>query len=105
MVVYMVRSLGPRDTDALVAMPHHDVEPTEFYKHIESALPEPRRMRQLLIWCGTRALIEKPSFTSTSEDTNAKLAAREIQQQLLKDFSAKSEMSDWFSRVVLHLQS
>ena len=86
-------------TDAPLAMPHDDVEPTEFYKHIESGLPEPRRMRQLLTWCGTRALIEKPSFSS--EDSNAKLAAREIQQQLLKDFTAKSEMSDWFSRVRL----
>ncbi|KAL9117845.1 MAG: hypothetical protein Q9187_005615, partial [Circinaria calcarea] len=57
---------------------------------------EPRRMRQLLTWCGTRALGEKPSFEA--DDSHAKLAAREIQQQLLKDFSAKSIMSDWFSR-------
>ena len=54
-------------------------------------------MRQLLTWCGTRALGEKPSFSA--EDSHAKLAAREIQQQLLKDFSVKSEFSDWFSRV------
>jgi len=84
-------------------MPHDDVEPKEFYKHIESGLPEPRRMRQLLTWCGTRALIEKPSFSS--EDSNAKLAAREIQQQLLKDFSVKSDMSDWFSRVRFQLHA
>ncbi len=84
-------------TDEALAMPHDDVEPKEFYKHIESGLPEPRRMRQLLTWCGTRALIEKPSISS--EDSNARLAAREIEQQLLKDFSVKSEMSDWFSRV------
>lgn len=54
-------------------------------------------MRQLLTWCGTRALGDKPSFSSA--DSHAKLAAREIQQQLLKDFSVKSELSDWFSRV------
>lgn len=40
---------------------------------------------------------EKPSFSA--EDSHAKLAAREIQQQLLKDFSVKSDFSDWFSRV------
>ncbi|MCJ1311789.1 hypothetical protein MMC25_005462 [Agyrium rufum] len=79
------------------ALPHDEVDSSEFYKHIESeSLPEPRRMRQLLTWCGTRALGDKPSFAS--EDSQAKLAAREIQQQLLKDFSAKSELSDWFSR-------
>ncbi|MCJ1419288.1 hypothetical protein MMC32_005642 [Xylographa parallela] len=78
------------------ALPHNEVESSEFYKHVESGLPEPRRMRQLLTWCGTRALGEKPSFAA--EDSHAKLAAREIQQQLLKDFSTRSEMSDWFDR-------
>ena len=79
------------------ALPHEGVDTKEYYKHIESGLPEPRRMRQLLTWCGTRALGDKPSFSS--EDNHAKLAAREIQQQILKDFSIKSELSDWFSRV------
>ncbi|CAF9902928.1 MAG: hypothetical protein HETSPECPRED_000059 [Heterodermia speciosa] len=78
------------------ALPHEGVDTREYYKHIESGLPEPRRMRQLLTWCGTRALGEKPSFSA--EDSHAKLAAREIQQQLLKDFSVKSDFSDWFSR-------
>lgn len=44
-----------------IALPHDDVDSLEFYKHIESGLPEPRRMRQLLTWCGTRALGEKPA--------------------------------------------
>ena len=43
------------------AIPHRDVRTHEFYKHIEAeGLPEPRRMRQLLMWCGERALEEKP---------------------------------------------
>ena len=71
-------------------------------------------MKQLLTWCGTRALGEKPLLIG--EDGNAVLAgawnedtllevllmsstAREIQSQLLKDFSTKSSLSDWFSRV------
>ncbi|KAI4191441.1 MAG: hypothetical protein L6R41_000092 [Letrouitia leprolyta] len=78
------------------ALPHEEVESSEFYKHIESSLTEPRRMKQLLTWCGTRALGEKP--ISTQPDFQARQAAREIQQQLLKDFSTKSEMSDWFNR-------
>ncbi|KAL8954441.1 MAG: hypothetical protein Q9193_007245, partial [Seirophora villosa] len=83
-------------TDDIVALPHDDVDSSEFYKHIESSLTEPRRMKQLLTWCGTRALGEKPS--SSQRDFQARQAAREIQQQLLKDFSTKSEMSDWFNR-------
>ncbi|CAF9930677.1 MAG: hypothetical protein ALECFALPRED_004703 [Alectoria fallacina] len=85
------------DTGKSNAMPHDEVESSEFYKHIASdGLSEPRRMKQLLTWCATRALGEKPLFST--EDGNARLAAREIQFQLLKDFSTKSEMSDWFSR-------
>ena len=60
-------------TDKPEALPHDEVETSEFYKHIESdGLPEPRRMRQLLTWCGTRALGEKPSFSS--EDSRVRLA-------------------------------
>ncbi|KAL2038124.1 hypothetical protein N7G274_009071 [Stereocaulon virgatum] len=85
------------DTGKSNAIPHDEVESSEFYKHIESeGLSEPQRMKQLLMWCGTRAMGERPSFTT--EDSNARLAAREIQSQLLKDFSTKSEMSDWFGR-------
>ena len=97
------------------ALPHHEVEASDFYKYIESGLLEPRRMRQLLIWCGTRALSEKPSFATEDGPTrlagkcglahgmacNLTSVAREIQQQLLKDFSSKSELSDWLSRVSL----
>ncbi|XXH03779.1 Transcription factor [Hypoxylon texense] len=78
------------------AIPHKVVDSAEFYKHIEADLVETRRMRQLLTWCGERALSEKPSLGS--KDSNIVLGARAIQDQLLKDFSAKSEFSDWFSR-------
>lgn len=64
--------LTVKPANLALALPHDEVESTEFYKHIESGLPEPRRMRQLLIWCGTRALAEKPS--STSEDYQARFS-------------------------------
>ncbi|KAI9836929.1 MAG: hypothetical protein M1838_004948 [Thelocarpon superellum] len=79
------------------ALPHGEVQVADFYRHIAGdTFPEPRRMKQLLTWCGTRALGEKPLYSS--EDGNARLAARVIQEELLRDFSNRSEMSDWFSR-------
>ncbi|KAK5628920.1 hypothetical protein RRF57_004635 [Xylaria bambusicola] len=79
------------------AIPHREVNASEFYKHIEAdGLPEPRRMKQLLTWCGERSLAEKPPLGSSN--SNAILGARAIQDQLLKDFSSRSEFSDWFSR-------
>lgn len=47
------------------AIPHREVNPAEFYKHIEAeGLTEPRRMKQLLTWCGERALSDKPPHGS-----------------------------------------
>lgn len=82
------------------AIPHREVNPAEFYKHIEAeGLSEPRRMKQLLTWCGERALSEKPPIGSLN--ANAIHGARAIQDQLLKDFASKSEFSDWFTREVI----
>ncbi|CAK7266467.1 hypothetical protein SEPCBS57363_002108 [Sporothrix epigloea] len=79
------------------ALPHREVSPAEFYKLIEAeGLPEPRRMRQLLMWCGERALSEKPPHGSAN--SSALLGARAIQDQLLKDFANKAEFSNWFGR-------
>jgi hypothetical protein len=54
-------------------------------------------MKQLLTWCGSRALPEKPS--GDVKNANAIMAARAIQQELIDDFASKPELSDWFSRV------
>lgn len=79
------------------AIPHREVSAAEFFKHIESeGLSEPRRMKQLLTWCGERALSEKPKHGTAGAP--AVLGARAIQDALLKDFGSKSEFSDWFSR-------
>ncbi|KAL3422596.1 mis12-mtw1 family protein [Phlyctema vagabunda] len=79
------------------ALPHREVATDEFYKHIEAGGPsEPRRMKQLLTWTGERALGEKPSHGNP--DNKAELAARAINDGLLKDFANRSDFSDWFSR-------
>lgn len=64
-------SLGFENTliaDEHAALPHDEVQTSEFYKHIETGLTEPRRMRQLLTWCGARALGEKPSSSTEGFD-------------------------------------
>ncbi|TWU72540.1 hypothetical protein ED733_004074 [Metarhizium rileyi] len=79
------------------AIPHRDVNTTEFYKHIEAeGLLEPKRMKQLLMWCGERALPNKPPHGTPN--SNAILGARAIQDQILKDFAQRTDFSNWFSR-------
>src|SRR5690242_7378317 len=53
-------------------------------------------MKQLLTWCGSQALPEKPS--GEVKNANAIMAARAIQQELIDDFANRPELSDWFSR-------
>jgi hypothetical protein len=63
---------GPKKADIYIlrhsAVPHSDVEVRDFYKHIEDGLPEPKRMRQLLTWCGTRVLPEKAKGTGNMNE-------------------------------------
>ena len=88
----------------------------DFYKHIAGeGLSEPRRMKQLLTWCGTRAL-EDRHLPASLEDrgilagqfiylvicrlgTLTRLKAQAVLNELLKEFGSKSEISDWLNRV------
>jgi kinetochore protein Mis13/DSN1 len=94
----ITRTIPVRLLTNSTALPHDEVDIADFYKHIEAdGLPEPRRMRQLLTWCATRSLDQKP-MGATFEVSSAIAAARVIQDELLKDLGNKSELSDWFSR-------
>jgi len=79
------------------ALPHAKVEVKDFYKHIESeSLPEPKRMRQLLTWCATRALTEK-QMGAAFEDVSAMQAG--------KSFSEESHVELTLSQLVSYKKS
>ncbi|KAH0269538.1 P-loop containing nucleoside triphosphate hydrolase protein, partial [Aureobasidium melanogenum] len=81
------------------AVPHSQVETNEFYKHISQDLVEPKRMRQLLLWCGHRALPEKSAGGQMdAAETAAMHAARVIQEELLNEFSSRNNLSYWYDR-------
>ncbi|KAK3112255.1 hypothetical protein LTR53_011656 [Teratosphaeriaceae sp. CCFEE 6253] len=85
------------------ALPHTEVQAAEFFKHISADLTEPRRMRLLLGWCGTRALPPKPEAPKDSNagpnlEFQALQAARVIQEELSQDLVSNGTLSDWFSR-------
>jgi kinetochore protein Mis13/DSN1 len=66
------------------ALPHNEVMVADFYKHIESeGLSEPRRMRQLLTWCATRAMGDKPTGTEF-EDQSARMAGEVLRDGYFK---------------------
>lgn len=63
------------ENDFALALPHAEVPTSEFFKHISADLTEPRRMRCLLGWCGTRSLPSKPP----PPDQNSSSAKLEFQ--------------------------
>ncbi|KAI5369862.1 Putative kinetochore-associated protein Dsn1/Mis13 [Septoria linicola] len=85
------------------ALPHAEVPATEFYKHISADITEPRRMRSLLGWCGTRLLPSKPhpplrDTSSALAEFQAQQAAHAIQEELSQSLMMNGTLSDWFSR-------
>lgn len=54
----------------IIAQPHNSVSESSFFKHIDVDLPEPERIRQLLIWCSLRAF---SSLTSSASSSSTKL--------------------------------
>ncbi|KAF1823753.1 uncharacterized protein K489DRAFT_379747 [Dissoconium aciculare CBS 342.82] len=85
------------------ALPHSEVPTSEFYKHISADLTEPRRMRCLLGWCGTRALLPssdsvQSSNAAESSEAKARAIARTIQEDLSSELVTNGFFSDWFSR-------
>ncbi|GIZ40978.1 hypothetical protein CKM354_000429700 [Cercospora kikuchii] len=85
------------------ALPHTEVPANEFYKHISADITEPRRMRSLLGWCGTRLLPPKPhpptqNTPSAMLEFQAQQAAHVIQEELSQNLMTNGTLSDWFSR-------
>ncbi|KAF8467245.1 Mis12-Mtw1 protein family-domain-containing protein [Kalaharituber pfeilii] len=82
-----------------VADPHSQLPSEDFYKHIDAELVEPRRMKQLLIWCAKRASMPPPLHNKMGGDGNANAIARIIEEEIMKDLLEKAELSNWFKRV------
>lgn len=114
------REVLANDLISNTALPHSEVPVPEFFKHISADLTEPRRMRCLLGWCGTRCLPPKPDAPTSStpaaslefqalqagmytlDKASRPIAdnptARVIQEELSLELVSNGTLSDWFSR-------
>lgn len=57
------------------AAPHPDVQPGDFYKHLDPQMIETQRMQQLLAWCSKCALSEKKARGRDAQ-SNARAAGK-----------------------------
>ncbi|KAG8864830.1 hypothetical protein FRB96_003416 [Tulasnella sp. 330] len=75
----------------ILANPHPSVEFANFYTHISPDLPEALRIRQLLVWCSSRAQVTSgaaPTAGPSSQPTNSSPALPVLssaQEALLRD--------------------
>ncbi|KAK9367024.1 Mis12-Mtw1 protein family-domain-containing protein [Lipomyces kononenkoae] len=83
----------------LVAVPHADISPEDFYKHLDSDLPDPHRMKQLLTWCAHRSMEETKNWAKERWAHSPAVAiARVIEEQLLKDLTEGRVSTSWWNR-------
>lgn len=107
-------SLGNRGKRAssigngFVAVPHSAVSPKEFYKHLDADMPEPHRMKQLLLWSLKRVMETqeetyrqiKMNPAISAEDSTAISVARVIQEEIVRDVSEGRISTSWWNRPV-----
>ncbi|KAJ3191407.1 hypothetical protein HK101_007806 [Irineochytrium annulatum] len=83
----------------LEQMPHDTIDPAEFYKHLDADLPEPVRMRQLMIWCADRVKTKRGSIAAKKEpDAGAiEKAVIAIEKELIEGLQKKRINTSWYN--------
>lgn len=92
--------------NGFVAVPHESVDPSLFYKHLDSELPEPHRLKQLLVWSArrlletqTKAYNEKKADPKLgTEEKTAVRIARLIQEEIVRDLADGKIGISWWNR-------
>lgn len=82
---------------ALIA--HPDLPSEEFYKFISATIPEPVRMKQLLVWTARQIIDQqKKKYPATHENAPSAAIARAIEEEVLKDIIENRVELSWYSR-------
>lgn len=66
-----------------VSAPHESIPTEEFYRHVDSELPEAVRMRHLLVFLGKR--LSKGKEKEGARESERERLVRETQEEVLKD--------------------
>jgi kinetochore protein Mis13/DSN1 len=85
-------------------VPHERIPTTEYHKHLDSDLPDPHKMRQLLIWCSKKKFDEdknkhiKQKNKLSSEDLTALNIAKVIKEEVVRDLVDGKINVSWWNR-------
>lgn len=97
--------------NGFVGLPHEDVSAKDYYKLLDTSLPEPHRMRQLLIWCinkqinndeicqsKSKAKFNKASDNNQPEQNDQTVIniAKVIKEEVLQDLRDGQINTSWY---------
>ncbi|CAJ0845852.1 551_t:CDS:2, partial [Entrophospora sp. SA101] len=68
--------------DGFLVEPHPDIKTEDFYRHIQPELPNPVRLKQLLMWCAQRTL-----GTQKHENEKVLNIVKKVQKDVIRDLS------------------
>lgn len=82
--------------------PHRDVSATSYFKLLDTSIPEPDRMRQLLIWCFKNKLNQEETeirkIETSTEDQTIINIAKVIKEEVIHDLMEKKIPISWYNR-------
>lgn len=85
--------------NGLVGIPHDDVTPQDYYKLLDNSLPEPHRMKQLLIWCFHKKIQDNANVKiSTPDERTVVNIAKVIQDEVLQDLRDGNINTSWYNQ-------
>lgn len=79
--------------NGFVGEPHDNIDPQDYYKFLNSSMPDPNRMRQLLIWCFKKALQNKGKSSETVRGIT-----KVITDEFLEGLTNGKISTSWYNR-------
>ncbi|CAH2355881.1 hypothetical protein CLIB1423_37S00276 [[Candida] railenensis] len=82
-------------------VPHDTIPPSDYYKLLDNSLPEPHRMRQLLIWCFKKKLDQEDkekNVTTSVEDKTSINIAKVIKEEIMTDLVNGDIETSWYNK-------
>jgi kinetochore protein Mis13/DSN1 len=87
--------------NGFTAIPHPEIDPSNYIKHISAELPDPQRMKQLLAWCARRVaddFSKNKNPSSSRTELNSIQLAEEIQKDLIQNIINSQIDLSWYRR-------
>ncbi|KAG7848215.1 hypothetical protein KL941_002394 [Ogataea angusta] len=78
--------------NGFIAEPDREIPVEELYKHVSQDLPDPHKMRQLMVWCAKRGASKAPK----KKISTAESIANVIEDEIIRDLADGKINTSWW---------